>query len=73
MSQDHPDHYVTPEEFLKGIRRAFIDAYCGGKEEMMSNPWHPSDIADNIVVVTEAIKSYAEEIIMHRKNQIPGR
>lgn len=66
------DHYVTPDEFLRGVRRAFIDAYCGGKEEMTKNPWHPSDIADNMIVVIESIKSYAEEIIANRKNQLPG-
>lgn len=71
MSQD--EYYVTPDEFLRGVRKAFTDAYCGGKEEMLANKWHPTDIADNMVVVIEAIKSYAEEIIYHRTNQIPGR
>jgi len=64
--------YVTPEEFLAGVRRAYIDAYCGGEESAMRQPWHPADIADNMIVVMESVKSYAEEIIRNRKGQTPG-
>jgi len=67
------EFHVTAEEFLAGVRRAYIDAYCGGDEsKVKTESWHPTDIADNMVVIVESIKSYAEEIISNRKGQSPG-
>ena len=66
-------NYVTPDEFLKAVRRAYEDVYCGENTNRMNDPWHPADIADNTITLIEAMKSYATEILEQRRPPRPFR
>lgn len=63
----HEDFYVTPHEFLEGIKQSFIDAYLDrDKEAFFSRRMHPEDLGLNVAAIAESISAYSTYLI-HRR------